>query len=439
MIEHIKSVILFILVAMSLVLTVAIWNYQPQYEPLSQMDYLEETQLDGVQLPLRALIEPQQIVFHNYQEKKELSSPSERHDFYEQMMEWDFASVDPYLSTRRSMWQRSVEVIYPADIPLDLITQLFNIERMDTNYDQTFDRIIFQLSQANNDIRVTFASSKHDHVLNGLIQSSVAYEQIEEKINDPNLTPVSPYAKNDFFIYLPIDGFEVESHTLLTDSVDLLPLRNVLFKNPSLVRLTPTSGISNEEYYTDGTRALVTKRVFQNERVMEYVNPLTSEIETMSTEDVIRRSVNFTNDHYGWTDEYLLDEVFAQTNTVKFRMYYGGYPIFENNDATDITQTWTNNELYEMTRPLFQTSTQFHNEQQEEVLQSGSSVIQFLESQSDNIMLNGIENIRVGYQLEMVSDISNVLLLKPEWHIKYFGEWRPLSYFTSMLIDRGED
>ncbi|MGM8215806.1 YycH family regulatory protein [Bacillaceae bacterium W0354] len=440
MIEHIKTIVLFLLIATSLLLTVAIWNYQPQYEPLGQMDYLEETQLDGEQKSIRTLIKPKQIIFHNYLDKRQIATTAEVNSLYEEILNWDFASVDPYMSTKRSMWQQTMEVIFPTDIPVDLISRIFLIDKLDYEYGETFDRMYFQLSQTTQDIRVTFLSSKHDQVLNGVIQSSRAYQIIKEKMGSAHTVPVRQFViNNKLSIYLPTEEVEVDSHALLTDNVDLLPLRNVLFKNPSLVRAMTTTGYNDQEYYTDGTRALTTKRVFRNDRIMEYVNPLSSDSESMSTIDVIRKSVNFTNDHYGWTDDYLLDEVDTYSNTVKYRMYYEGLPIFENYEITDIIQTWRNNELYEMKRPLFQTSTQFHNEQQLESLQSGEWVIQFLTNHRDQISFSMIEDIRIGYKLETRSEISNVLILKPEWHIKYRGEWRPISYFTSMLINRGDE
>lgn len=438
MIEHIKTVVLFLLIAMSLILTLAIWNYQPHYEPLNQMDYLEETQLDGEQRSLRSLIKPEQIIFHNFTESRQVRTPNEMNEYYDEILKWDFASIDSYMTNKRSIWQQAMEVIYPTEIPIDLITNIFSIdEKTSENNNKTFNRVYFQLSQSTQDIRVTFSSDKHDEVLNGVIQSSSAYQFIRQKMNDNTTEPVRKYEINDqLTLYLPVYEKEVNSHTLLTDSVDLLPLRNVLFKNPSLVRAMTSSGFNEDEYYTDGTRALTTKKVFRNDRIMEYVNPLSSEAESMLMRDVIRRSISFINDHYGWTDDYLLDEINIQNNTVKYRMYFENYPIFELNEITTIEQSWRNNELFEMKRPLFQTSTQFQNQQQIQQIQSGDYIVHLIENNSEAINRNYIEDIRIGYKLETRSEISNVLILKPEWHIKYRGEWLPISYFTSMLLNR---
>lgn len=64
MIENIKSGILFILVVSSLLLTLALWNYQPAYEELGEPTYLDETRLvEGDTRQIDDVVYPKQILF----------------------------------------------------------------------------------------------------------------------------------------------------------------------------------------------------------------------------------------------------------------------------------------------------------------------------------------------------------------------------------------
>ena len=63
--ETMKSVTLVILIALSLVLTVALWNYQPSGEVVEEgEEVIDTTQLDGEENNVVSLVEPEQFVFH---------------------------------------------------------------------------------------------------------------------------------------------------------------------------------------------------------------------------------------------------------------------------------------------------------------------------------------------------------------------------------------
>ena len=103
-----------------------------------------------------------------------------------------------------------------------------------------------------------------------------------------------------------------------------------------------------------------------------------------------------------------------------------------------IQQTWRDNRIYQFERPLFYTSTNFQSEEQESV-RSGLSVYQFFQQHSDQFLPESISDMRIGYEVNKISDASNAMYLKPSWHIKYNGRWQPMSYFENMLQTRGDE
>lgn len=107
------------------------------------------------------------------------------------------------------------------------------------------------------------------------------------------------------------------------------------------------------------------KRVLQNEKAMEFINPFSTNAPEMTRYDIMNRSIGFTNDHSGWTDTFYLDSLNEHSNEIAFRMYYEGMPLFDTEGYTMIQQTWRDNRIYQFERPLFYTSTNFQSEEQE--------------------------------------------------------------------------
>ncbi len=447
-IENIKTAVLFILVGTSLLLTLALWNYQPTYEELGQPTYLEETRMDGDSRQLTELIHPRNIYFHNYSRHSQPPSPEDLSQLFHDTRTWSFTSIQPFVSEvseedeEVDILPRSMEVRFPDELPLELIGNIFTINQGErTFWNQNFDRVYFQLSDDNNEIvHVTFTSGEHDSYVDGEIQSTSVYEYIENLMNREENIPLQAYQFNEeITLYLPSERVEIPSYTLLTDEIrDIQPLINNLFNNPSMVRRQVPSGQNEESYYTDGSRALTTKRVLQNERAMQFDNPFSTDSPSMTRYEIIRRSIEFTNDHDGWTDEFYLDTIDDESNEIGYRMYYDGLPLFDIGNHTMIQQTWEDNRIRQFLRPLFVTSTNFQSEEQVRTVQSGDSVYAFFEAHQEQFS-HDVQDMRVGYEVITRSDAENALFLEPEWHIKYNGQWQPFSYFESMVQTRSDE
>lgn len=451
MIEHIKSVILFLLVASSLLLTYALWTYQPDFEPIEQTDYIDESKLDGEERTVREVISPNQIIFHDYQVHKQLIDKQQERELYEEILTWQFTSelhleeshdvLGSYFQLTGFEQFQSLEILYPVDVPMNLINQLFAVNLEQTNWgDLTFNRLFLHVQEQTNDVRVVFASDNEEQnsVLVGEIQSTSVFDRLKDVINrQEGIVQLNSY---DFGsgvpIYLPIQEIPVTSHTLLTDNIDPILMRNALFRDPSVVRTTSSNPLNESIHYTDGTRALKTYSVFndQDER-MEFINPLSSETEPSETMDMIRRSLSLTNDHLGWTNDFILDDIQERPlSSVLYRMYFNNYPIYDEMNYTVMEQVWGNNELNKLKRPLFKINNITY---ERTTLPSGDAVYETLQN-VNNISLSSIEQVRVGYTLTTrPNSTSNVLSLEPEWYIKLSNSWLPLSDYSDQLMNQG--
>src|SRR5699024_3966359 len=90
------------------------------------------------------------------------------------------------------------------------------------------------------------------------------------------------------------------------------------------------------------------------------------------------------------------------------------------NNLTLIEQKWEAQELYEYNRSLIRLTHEVNSA--EKTLPSGVELINYIENQS-LYDLNEIADIAVGYELKLLSNASDSMLLEPKWYHKAKGEW----------------
>src|SRR5699024_551315 len=86
--ETAKTFILTILIATSLLLFVAIWSYQPNYEQFQDMSYVSEVDIGGKELTRTELIEPNVIIFDDGNSLYGFNSYGKRSQLFEDISSW---------------------------------------------------------------------------------------------------------------------------------------------------------------------------------------------------------------------------------------------------------------------------------------------------------------------------------------------------------------
>lgn len=413
-IETFKSISLFLLVAVSLLLTLSLWNESPRYkERLYSSSYVNEVNVGGQALKKKELIDPNQVLFHDRDSVKSFGDPKFEKEFYVDMSLWSLRNF----STGEAEWDRSkrreIEIRYPAPVPMKLLSSLFATEDEVFLPAWSFKRAFITFDNASTSMQIKFLSADGAYEANATINDTTHYKQLISYFETGHdLVDYMVFKDGSVPIYVPREEQTVLQRSLGAEMINEKKFVDALFKQPNMV-----SKNTGEAYYLDGQRGM---RILQNKRSMEYINPIETNRVAMDPADLIERSSKNINEHKGWTADYNLFQIDMKSNTVRYKMYYKGYEIFNSSGLATIEQTWRNDELYKYRRPLFSLSNSLGGEPI--TLPSGEELTKVLKENSD-YDISEINDIRIGYHLDYPESDAHSVILEPAWFMNYKGTW----------------
>ncbi|HLR79590.1 MAG TPA: two-component system activity regulator YycH [Bacillota bacterium] len=418
--EVIKTYVLVILVGLSLILSYSIWNYQPNYELLSDTDYLDEIDIGGKEQSKKDVIKPTSIIFKNAGQYYGFTNPTADHSLFKDMQSWMMYNFQTSEINHKQNHDYEVEIIFPDALPMEILPDLFTLPEEVELPSWSFQRLYVTFDTKQAVLNVQFISMDGRYQATALINDTSKYDLLWKHVTNQNeLSEYIVFNEQHTPIYLPKDEIKMIQRSFTTESIDSNKLVNALFSNPSSVRAN-ISG-AEEAYYTDGQRQM---RVYSNRKIMEFVNPYETAYDPMDAVDLLTRSTMNLNEYKGWTNDFYLDSVDTTMNKICFRMNYENIPVYNQNHGTVIEQEWRNQELFKYIRPLFMIKDSLGSN--EITLESGMDVMRFLEN-SPNYELENIEDVQMGYQLSFQDNSLNVVTLKPAWFVKYMNTWQEIN------------
>ncbi|MCD5325640.1 MULTISPECIES: YycH family regulatory protein [Pontibacillus] len=424
--EYLKSIILGLLVTISLLVTFALWTYQPEYDDINNgSPILEaETKLNnGVQQSVSDIIKPELLLFHQDERHFSLKSWNETKNLYEKIVKWPLTDIN-LVSKDVIETESSIEIVYPAGIPLSTLASTFTIggeaekdvKEMNMNIDQIF--ISFTQNQSKY-YDVYFVSRQSGTAYSAVIRNFDVSNAVEKYLTGSN-SEMEYFSVDNYFgnpVYLPESQVTLPVLPFQAQKLNVETMKNVLFNNPKLVKRNSTYG---ETFYNIDNRLM---KVSENERHMRFEQFQTDETNELSRQQLIKQSLNDINDHNGWTanSSYHLFDI--RDNVIDYRIFQDGYPVLDGGKelSLKITQTWRNQDLVEYERPLIQLRYPILNPNQHDDILSGREILPYIEDQS-------FEDIKIGYRVEIKGQQELVILLEPAWFIKYVGQddWEEL-------------
>src|SRR5690625_762980 len=419
--EVIKTYILTILVLVSVLLTFAIWNYQPNYDFLynNETEYVNEVDLGGADDKVkRDVIVPTSIIFHNDSNYFGFMNPRDQHLFYEDMAEWEFEDPEIEVAESEPGHMYQVELTFTRHLPAEIIRSLFVIDEDDQLPEWSFQRLFISIDNTEEAMQAHFISEDNDEQLTFSINGSNAFADVWAMFQgDERLERYIAFENSKHPIYLPTEKLDMRSQTFAIKNIDSYLLVNALFSNKDDVE--PNFG---EQYYTDGQRGM---RILEGGDLVEFINPIHLKVHHTDQLELLESSIEHINNHSGWTDDYRFANINEIDDSIKYRMHYNDFPVFSSQDLSVIEQSWRDQDLHLYRRPLFSLDNLFTMDTI--TLASGEDIIYYLES-NGNYSLDKIEKIQVGYSLSYSGNSRENVTFKPAWFMKYNGNWSEIHF-----------
>ncbi|SIS55217.1 YycH family regulatory protein [Salimicrobium flavidum] len=436
--EAIKTIILVILVAFSLFLTIALWNYQPNLETVNQGDGLiEETNIGGTEENIRSLLTPKQIIYHNngthygYQEEEHIG------EAFRRMQTWSIFNLS--ISEADIPEGGDVlEIVFPSTLTSETIRNIFQMENQDVTLPGlSFDRVFVQMSEEEAEVR--FLSPDGERMLQGSMRFENA-SQLRSELDNTSLWREYMMFQEDEErrIFLPSEQIDVAKDVIVTESLPSKPLKNVLFDDPTVVKQFPLSG--GDLRHSD---SLSRMDLVAGQKKMKYQNPVTESSNvsstTFNTQEILNESVSFINNHYGFTDPFRVHDIRSTYGDIMFSMYYNERPILKDTeDFTSMSIRFEEGVLQEYIRPMvtvdpYQSYPDVSEDEQVSTLASGETIETVIEN-SPQYNQSEVTDIVIGYKLDSQGGgFSNYYDLIPAWFVQVNGTWQEMTDIDSVV------
>ncbi len=425
--ENIKSVILTILVLVSILLTWNLWTYQPNFETMEKGNTLEEVTVREKQ-DVQKIVRPDQILFHVKGAHYGTNNTDELDRIIKEISKWtflDIKNVTEKVGNIKALAHSAgnAEIIFPGEVPIELYRSVINIEGKKIPA-FNFNRIIINVDNPEKEYGIVyFVSEENQQIYISHISANNLNEFYKSFYKYASRLPrfFAFEATDKRTIFLPENDTEMMTYKYLPVVLNSEEFKGALFSDPSFVQ---KSSIPQGEEYTNGFSKMT---VNNDTNILRYVNPTAEDNYIASSYDLVKRSIDFVNEHGGWTDSYRFVSKTEYKRTVIFRMYsITGFPVFNGRGLSEITQVWGRDEINSYTRPNIALELPLTTEMQKVTRPSGHEVLEFLIKQK-NFKPELLEEVVLGYRMERDSEENRLIILEPAWFYRYDKTWREIS------------
>lgn len=433
--ENTKSIILTLLILISLALTATSWNYQPNVDYARDEDSVIEAQLDGQELTKKDVLLPSQVIYHVNGEPQGFLDKSNEQIVYEEIESlslYDFHTVSIPVEELKAE-ENQIEIIFPTELPTEVISDLFTIDSEVIIQNSSFDRIYIVLSSDQEENQVVFLKTSTQTAIRAHIQN---FNQVVKRLSsypeNNEMISYEVFADNDdMSIYLPSE-LELNTQYFSYKELDIEPFHNILFNTPSTVR---SSQIVGGAIYTDGIREMNLQYGYG----INFTNPLIDREtleESISQYQLIDQVHNWMNQHNGFTFsepfQFFISglSTTANTNLIEYNLAYKGYPIYESKSLATISVNWHNQSPSLYSHPIIQLLDERGLGKVPPTFLEATTVIDILNSVTYSN--KSIYDVKVGYKVEKDQD-DQIYEIVPTWYVKGFSGWSELEIPDQMM------
>lgn len=430
-IESVKSLILLLLVLLSAVLSFSIWNFMPGYETIDKQPTVDIT--IGAQKRVEEVVKPYKLIF-NFEDGMRGTENSLVIDrVFESMKQLTIEeltlsrkkiSVEDINDTLRKPNQFTF--FYPAGVPFKVLDTILTIE--DSNIpEESFTKMTVNWSKIEeNGLQLSFINDQEN-----LEYFAYARGIDQRRLSDRILTDAANYnlyteiqREGHLSLYLSSQAPEdMMEYTYLLSETDPDQFKKALFPDPNVVR-SNTVALSTQEFLDDSSKLTVDT----TNKWINYVNPGEESKGIAIPSELIFNSIDFVNEHGGWTDDYRFFDIDPINKQISFGLHISGFPAFSDTKMTTaIHETWGENDIFRYHRPYYDLGTPFPTENNNVPMISGKAAADVLASIRE-IDFSLIDEIKAGYNISTIQSQDQPLIIaEPSYFYSLNGNWLRLT------------
>ncbi|PFJ17896.1 hypothetical protein COD67_15820 [Bacillus cereus] len=430
--ENFKTIVLINLVVISLFLTFNLWTYVPDSTSVQTAKFVQGNE-EINPIKISEVIRPSSVIIHK-DKNHYVSENTNNVDLIYKILEngelHDFREITGTVSKGDLLsyvhGEEKIEFVFPTNIPLDMIKDMFNIKDKNLEYNRSFNRIVIDPSRSKDqEIKINFVSYDNSRKI---YQATLGGVYVKDVINAQNqlITLTKPYFEyqiNDTKkLFLPDGITELSQVEYLVSGLEVEPFKNALFSDPRY--LSPITE-KTKETFTDGIRSM---EIDKSNLMLKYKNSAVYSDKATDNAVLLKKSFDFVSGHSGTLKSYRFD--YINKGKTSFRLNEGGFPVFNADGMAELKQEWGSGEIMRYERPLFNFRINLPSKQSPDYsLASGHTVMTSLENNPE-IDKNSIQDVGIGYKMLVEPSINGgkIVILQPIWYVKCNEEGKQKTY-----------
>lgn len=335
MMERLKSALLVILVALSLVQSYLLVYSFPEIGAIvrTEQEYISPERM-GDPLRVDEVLYPEDIVLHMGGDRHSVLYP----DTSQYLRIYDQVTAGEYRTSQRLSrpmrdWDelrrntQGIELRFGGAVPVALLQKAMQIDGDILFLNDAIDRIwLMRRNFPGRSAAEIYFFSADGQTVYMASRSPLTADEISDIAGLGNYMPAYTLWRDD--IYLPVEAIETVAYTFGYTSFSPQQMQRSLFFDPNKTRYLKDR--SGQVIYTDGKRGL---QLESGDTWMVFTDPVPTQDSPDNLADNVMAAVQFVNQHGGWDSRYRFVPGAANAGgrNIVFQQYYERYPLIGRN------------------------------------------------------------------------------------------------------------
>ncbi|TCS80784.1 YycH family regulatory protein [Tepidibacillus fermentans] len=333
--EKVKSIILFLLVINSLILTWILIYYSPNNGNTQISEFLPRARF-GQKLSTEKVLGFERMILHFGNNRHTVLYPGS--NLFQKLLQeiknesfYDFVLQQQPIEWKEIIEnQKGIELILPVSMPKAFLKNILMISPITEIPDQVNRIWIINHSQT---MPIVYFINDHEDKVYAA-KTSITSTKLDDLLNSDLHLPLysylisnQPNKKIVSFYYLPEEEVEIQvprrSMVQITDD----HLIQLLFLDHTAVRKVYDQNGGQRMIYTDGSSSL---QVYAKEHYLNYFQSISNGQKNLDLEKDLKTAINYINQHGGFGGSYFLTSSQILGKNLwefEFNQYFNGIPV----------------------------------------------------------------------------------------------------------------